>query len=315
MFFLFALAGCSKETVYDYVNTNVLIKNMPDPFVFKAEDRKYYAIGTTEPAGGFKIYSSDNLLQWTAGGYAFIGNFKTQAGDFWAPEVVQYSGKYYLFYSARQFSTNSLRIYQAVSDTPEGPYLATRDEPFFDFGYAAIDADVLIDGDKIYLYFSRDCSENIVDGKHTSQIYVVELKDDLSGTIGEAKLLTTPDAPWELKSGDYVWNEGPAVFKQGNIYFLMYSAGYYGDSTYSIGYATSSSPLGPFAKYKNNPIVQSDLMKGFSGPGHNTVLMDGEDLYIAYHIHANINGGADRNMVMNHLYIQNNKLVVGPPVK
>lgn len=79
-----------------------------------------------------------------------IGSLLPGAGswgftDFWAPEVVEYKGRYYMYYTARWNKNNSLRIGAAVSDSPEGPFKDVYDAPMFDFGYAAIDANVFID--------------------------------------------------------------------------------------------------------------------------------------------------------------------------
>ncbi len=76
----------------------------------------------------------------------------------------------------------------------------------------------------------------------------------------------------------------------------MYSANCYADSTYSIGYATAKSPLGPYNKYENNPILAADLRWDYvSGTGHNsiTVSPDGSEMYIVYHTHTmpGIGGG------------------------
>ncbi|MBR6707929.1 MAG: family 43 glycosylhydrolase [Clostridia bacterium] len=55
------------------------------------------------------------------------------------------------------------------------------------------------------------------------------------------------------------------------IFYLFYSGGFYGDSSYSLGYATSASPLGPFEKYEGNPILFSTNM--VSGPGNNSFFL------------------------------------------
>jgi hypothetical protein len=179
----------------------------------------------------------------------------------------------------------------------------------FDFGYAAIDADVIVDEDgRKYLYYSRDCSENIVSGRHESHIYGVELSDDMLSVKGEPKLLAKPEQEWELQSGnEWRWNEGPLVFKKNGNYYMMYSGNFYGDKKYGIGYAVSKSPLGPFTKYEGNPIVsyvESNDKTLVSGPGHNslTVSPDGKDYYIVYHSHTEpAVGGGNRQVCIDKL--------------
>lgn len=285
------------------------INNIGDPFVLKAADGKYYMYATSAPRG-YYVWSSEDMLNWTKLGYAYEADSNNWGlKDFWAPEVVEHKGKYYMYYSARYKENNSLRVGVAVSDKPQGPFVNVQNKPMFDFGYAAIDADVIVDEDgRKYLYYSRDCSENIVSGRHESHIYGVELSDDMLSVKGEPKLLAKPEQEWELQSGnEWRWNEGPLVFKKNGNYYMMYSGNFYGDKKYGIGYAVSKSPLGPFTKYEGNPIVsyvESNDKTLVSGPGHNslTVSPDGKDYYIVYHSHTEpAVGGGNRQVCIDKL--------------
>ena len=42
----------------------------------------------------------------------------------------------------------------------------------------------------------------------------------------------------------------------------MYSANHYKGENYAVGYATADSPLGPFTKAANNPILEKNIDKG-----------------------------------------------------
>lgn len=68
---------------------------------------------------------------------------------------------------------------------------------------------------------------------------------------------------------------------------MMYSANYFGGKNYAVGYATSKSPLGPFVKSANNPVLQKNVEKGgiVTGTGHNSVTYskDGKQMYCVYH--------------------------------
>ena len=66
----------------------------------------------------------------------------------------------------------------------------------FDFGYAAIDPHIFIDDDgDIYMFFSKDGSSNIVNGRRESHIYGVELNDDMVTLKGTPVFLSRPDKP------------------------------------------------------------------------------------------------------------------------
>ena len=287
----------SRQNAADYfVSPYRQISHIGDPYVLYDEaSGKYYMYCT---GGKFRCWSSDTFKDWTEHGDAYTvteKSFGTQ--NYWAPEVYKWNGAYYMVYSAARkvegsLSSTGLRhsIGLAKADNPAGPFTDVYDHPLFAPDYSVIDASLLFDDDgKIYLYYARDCSENVVDGKKTSQVYGIELASDLSGTVGEPVLLATPTSAWELKSGGTLWNEGPCVFKQNGTYYLLFTANYYASAAYSVGYATASAPLGTYKKAAENPILIGDGKKT-SGTGHCSVTRspDGTEMYLVYHSHADV---------------------------
>lgn len=256
-----------------------------DPFVLKTKDKGYYLYGTTRP-DGFSYLHSDDLVHWSAKKVCYRkGENSWCQKSFWAPEVVFYEEKYYMFYSARN-QNGSLRIGLALSNRPEGMFEDIANEPLFDFGYAVIDANVLIDEDgRKYLYYSRDCSEHEVGGKKTSEIYGICLKDDLTGVWGKPVKLLTPVQDWERVSANRLWNEAPEIIKHEGKYYLSYSANYFASADYAVGYAVSDAPLGPFVKAGENPILTSKGRGDVFGPGHHSFTRspDGTQIWVAYH--------------------------------
>lgn len=141
---------------------------------------KYYMYGTGGGAkNGFAAYSSTDLMQWEHEGqvyYASNANGWSDStaawnGAYWAPEVYEYKGKFYMFYSA-QWKQNpnkeleNFRIGVAVADSPTGPFIDLTNNPVFDPGYPAIDANVLFDkSGRIYLYYSRVCYKHPVESE------------------------------------------------------------------------------------------------------------------------------------------------------
>ena len=261
------------------------ITKIGDPQILLYEG-KYYCYATSSDKGFF-VWSSDDLVNWSEPSLCFRAIDYWGISHFWAPEVVYRNGKFVMHYTAMSGALNSLRIGVAVSDSPIGPFADVHNAPMFDLGYAAIDGSVLIDDEEAYLYYSRDCSENIVDGVHTSQIYCVRLNSDLTETVGEHILISTPDKPYELKSMALelpcLWNEGPTVIKQDGLYFMNYSANCYATNDYAICLSVAQSPTGPFEKAASNPVLscRADLF----GAGHNA-FFSGKDgaLYTSFHI-------------------------------
>jgi len=79
--------------------------------------------------------------------------------------------------------------------------------------------------------------------------------------------------------------EGPTVMKWDGVYYLFYSANHFMNIDYSVGYATASSPFGPWKKHPNSPIIHRSLV-GENGSGHGDVFkgLDGKYYYV-YHVH------------------------------
>lgn len=274
-----------------------------DPFILKTSGGDYYLYGTTSD-DGFACRHSADLINWGDWICCYErkpGTWCENSSSFWAPEVIWYRDRYYMFYTARN-AQNSLRIGIAAADTPVGPFEDyLKDRPLFDCGQAAIDPNVLVDDDgTMYLYFARDHPEN--NGK--SEIFGAVLKDDLTGIEGEPVLLLSPSQDWEKASVNPLWNEAPEVIRHDGRYYLSYSANYYADSSYSVGYAVSDAPLGTYVKAAKNPILTSIGMYGksrddVSGTGHHCFVVspDETELWVAYHSHVDIkNPGNERRL-------------------
>lgn len=299
---------------------NPLPMQFGDPFLLLASDGKYYMYGTSLP-DGFEAFVSDDLKTWKPCGQVYKGAGEGQWNRdcFWAPEVYERDGKYYLFYSANAKANpnneeENFHIGVAVADSPAGPFRDLYNRPVFETEYPVIDANVLFDkaSGKNYLYFSRCCYKHPVESEiadkakaegkfdeiEESWVYGVELKPDFSGIIGEPVLLLAPpkrlddrQAEWESRSvtsGEVNrrWTEGSFIFPANGKYYMMYSANFYGGGHYAVGYAVADNPLGPFTKADNNPILQENVSRNgeITGTGHNMalVLPDG-NMYTVYH--------------------------------
>ena len=301
--------------------SNPLPVKLGDPFVLKTITGKYFLYGTGGVRDGYKTYSSDNLVNWKDEGPVFQGVTDSSwgVGNFWAPEVFEHQGKFYMFYSADwrenpNQEKENFRIGVAVADKPTGPFTNLINRPIFDPGYPIIDADVFFDANgRIYLTYSRCCYKHAIDSDvskwakkqgwypdiEESWVYGIELKPDLTGVIGKPAALLQPptkmsdaQSEWESRSVtshevNRRWTEGSCLFKQKGTYYLMYSANFYGGENYAVGYATSKHPLGPYKKANNNPVLQKNTSQGgvVTGTGHNSVTTspDGKEMYCIYH--------------------------------
>ncbi len=261
------------------------VKDIGDPFVLAEEDG-YYMYATGGPIG-FNVWQSADLTLFSKA--KALKKLSWASGDYWAPEVYRVGEKYVMLYTARMRENGSLRTGIAFASSPEGPFEDPLGRPLMDFGYATIDATLTWDDEgKPYLIYVRDCSENIVGGHGESQIWGIALADDLLSVKGEPVLLLRPEGDWETRSGSTRWNEGPAVVKHGGRYYLFYSVNGYWMKEYSVSVASADSPLGPYEKQANDPLlVYTEDESGVivSGPGHNAFFTRGDELFTSYHTH------------------------------
>lgn len=89
---------------------------------------------------------------------------------------------------------------------------------------------------------------------------------------------------------DRRWAEGSTTIRtvdaQGRpLYYLTYSANNFENEFYGVGYATATSPLGPWRKSPANPVLSQDPAKGLYSTGHGSVIAspDGAELYYVHH--------------------------------
>lgn len=217
-------------------------------------------------------FSSKDLVSWKKHSHVLdIKDVKWAAFSLWAPSIIKANNQYYLFFGANDIQNDEEYggIGVAVSDKPEGPFKDALGKPLiskFYNGAQPIDQFVFCDDDgQHYIYYGG--------WKHCN---VAKMSNDLLSVIpfddGETFKEVTPD--------NYV--EGPFMFKRNGKYYFMWSEGGWGGPNYSVAYAISDSPLGPFKRIgkilKQNPEVAT-------GAGHHSVIHipESDDYYIVYH--------------------------------
>jgi GH43 family beta-xylosidase len=122
----------------------------------------------------------------------------------------------------------------------------------------------------------RDGWVRILDYDHDKQGWENADVNDYAATGGEKK--------------DRRWAEGSSTLKTYGpdgrpVYYLTYSANNWETPQYGVGYATASSPLGPFKKSPTNPILSQNASIGMYSTGHGSfaVSPDGRQLYYVHH--------------------------------
>ena len=249
------------------------------------EGGKYYLTGTKGSRGGpsgFEVLESKDLKIWTIpadfndslGMILTKGDHTYGTKGFWAPQIFKAGDTYYLAYTADEQTA------LAQSKSLLGPYRQPKIVPI-DSSEKNIDPFIFKDDNgRYYLYSVRFNKGN----------YICAAEFDLEkGKIKPETLKKSFDQtePWEAtpnyKSAPIM--EGPTVIKLKDKYYLFYSANHFMNIDYSVGYAVSDSPYGPWIKQKNSPIIHRSII-GENGSGHGDIFegLDGQ-LYYVYHVH------------------------------
>ena len=273
-----------------------------DPTIF-TEKGKYYLTGTRSEAPlGFSVLESTNLTDWKTPSNKDIQMLlvpgKEVFGErgFWAPQILKDKKSYYLTYTANE------QVVIASSKTLTGRYSQTVAEPV-DGHVKNIDSYIFKDDDgKYYLYHVRFNRGNF--------LWVAEF-DFKAGKIKPETLkqcFSNTD-PWETTpnyQSDPIM-EGPTVIKMKGVYYMFYSANHFRNIDYAVGYATATSPYGPWTKYPGNPIIHRSIV-GENGAGHGDIFFDKKNKpYYVYHVHYSNTEVAPRRTRIIPLHFKFNK--------
>ncbi|MBN1409976.1 MAG: family 43 glycosylhydrolase, partial [Spirochaetales bacterium] len=274
-------------------------KAIADPS-FLYENGTYYMYCTRAgfPNEGIPVWTSTDMVHWANRGWALHEDNSQFQDNFWAPDIKKSGNTYYLYYSASSPTSGGYRMCVASSNNPLGPF---TNEIVFHPNIQEIDGQVFIDTDGTwYIYFCR-----FVDGQ---QIFGARMNSPTSINDGTVTLLLSRSQSWEMVEG--VVQEGPLMLKNGNTYYLTYSANLFTNHAYGVGYATSTNPLGGFTKYSGNPILQRfDDYK--TGLGHHGIAYSpGGEMFIMYHEHFNGSQANPRKLAMDRLSFNGSVLQV-----
>lgn len=270
--------------------TNPLLNMCADPDVLY-HDGTYYLYptnaGDANDDQGIKVYTSTDLVHWADKGWALKNGDGWGTRNFWAPDVIERDGTFYMYYVSEE------QICVATSDSPLGPYKQDVKKPMHS-DVREIDAHVFYDeaSQQYYIYFVRFTAGNAIWG--------AKLNDDMM-SIDESSLteIMHADQGWDQDMG--MVNEGPFMLTKDGKYYLTYSGSHFQSPQYGSGYAVADSPLGPFTKYENNPIMQSNTLA--HGTGHHciTTSPDGKEMFMVYHSHHDLENTEPRQLCIDRV--------------
>ena len=262
-----------------------------DPFIVPvAEEGVYYMYAsspTTESGvtyGGMVAYKSKDLKTWTGPVRVFdVPRDNWITGTVWAPEVHSYNGKYYLFATLNSdiiwkapekghpaFTHRATQVFW--SERPEGPFQAFDEKvPHTPMGQMCLDGTLWVENGIPYMIYCHEWVE-MMDGT----MELVQLKDDLSGTVGHPiRLFCASAAEWSSGSArsdgqrTYV-TDGCFLYRTRTGKLLMiWSSFKNGDYAIGIAESATGKVIGPWRQQKE-PLFEKDgghgmIFKTFEG--------------------------------------------------
>lgn len=267
-----------------------------DPTIVKAGDG-YLRFSTGR---GIPVASSPDLLQWTTAGSVFPVNpewTKDQipgSTDFWAPDVVQRGSEWRLYYAVSTFGSNHSAIGLAVNHSLSfaSPTAGWTDrglvmESVRGDDFNAIDPQVAR---------NAEGQDWLVFGSFWTGIKMRPLSAD-GRTVGDrtVNLAQRPEFPDAI--------EGAYLYRHDGHYYLFVSFDFCCkglQSTYNIRVGRSESFEGPYLDRDGKAMSEGGgtLVKARGnrdiGPGHNSILADGDKEYLVYHTYDVQYGGQSR---------------------
>lgn len=279
-------------------------KFVHDPSVIK-HDGVYYMYSTDvgEPDGiyrpGIHVRRSADLINWEWCGRA-LEDIPASAkahvrkpGGIWAPDISYIDSTFYLVYCVSIFGTNNSYIGAAKSNSPLGPWQDLGEIITTDDGDApnALDPNLITDRHgRLFM-----CYGSFFGGIYICELDKSTLKRKDTSSFGTKIAQRNEKAHYGGIEGPYiVYNE------KFDKYYLFSS---YDDlaKTYNIRVARADEVTGPY--YDFNGICMTDteytpydrvglkITNGYKfadetawiGPGHNSVLKDGDDWYVISH--------------------------------
>lgn len=299
------IANNSTKQSENAIGNPVLPGYYADPTIKKFGDT-YYIYATTDnemlASGAPTVWYSNDLQNWYNYTMEIPSLSSVNLRNYWAPDIIEgKDGKYYLYFGNCQAGCN---IYGYVSNTPVGPWekLNEDDTPVIAHnyprkGFPSLDAQFFTDTDgKVYAYWGTWVHYN--GGYAVGELNTDTMKD----------IINPENIPLEQTPNPF---EAAYMMKKGDKYILMYSGESCHDETYKVLYSYADSPYGPFTPGKNNPILSTNDDQTTHGPGHHSVLEDGDDYYIVYHKHdyPMTRGGMARQVCIDKMVFENDSTI------
>ncbi|MDD6210138.1 MAG: family 43 glycosylhydrolase [Bacteroidales bacterium] len=238
-----------------------------DPEGHQWKDGKFYIYGSRDESTNYycswqyNVLSTPDLKNWTLGDKSFssMGNddrIPYSDALLFAPDCAYKDGNYYLYYCIPH---EGIEEGVAVSSSPTGPFSTGQQIK----GIRQIDPAVLVDDDgQAYLIWGQFSCKGAKLKPNMTEVDTTTIVDGL------------------VTEKEHMFHEGASIRKRNGIYYLVYSQ-LRKDRPTCLGYATSTSPLGPYT-YRGI-IIDNAGCDPESWNNHGSIAEFNGKWYVLYH--------------------------------
>lgn len=153
-------------------------------------------------------------------------------------------GKWYWYVAAEDTTVHLHGVGVAVADRPEGPYRDAIGKPLVPGGCGYIDPSVFIDDDgQAYLFWGNNGLWYAKLGRDMVSLASDIIQVNIEDTTAFGPKVMKHDYALNKKVPKGGYEEGPWVYKRGNIYYMEYAAGGVPEH---MAYSTAENIAGPW---------------------------------------------------------------------
>jgi arabinan endo-1,5-alpha-L-arabinosidase len=290
-----------------------------DPVIIK-QGEHYYVFSTGR---GIPIRRSGDLRHWEMVGTIFdtLPDWAPAAvpgvrNHIWAPDVSFFNDRYHVYYSLSTFGRNTSAIGLVTNvtlDSADPRYRWVDHGPVIQSAsgdnHNAIDANVV---------FDEAGTPWISWGSFWSGIKMRRL-DPATGMVSREDTATYSLAARPREHAI----EAPHIIRHGDYYYLFVSFDRCcrrAESTYRIVVGRSSAVTGPYVDMYGVPMMEgagTPVLSGagrIRGPGHNSVLIEGDRQYLVHHFYDLEDNGAHKLQIRPITWSQDGWPFAGEPL-
>ena len=271
--------------------------NIRDPFVIVDKPNQRYVMTGTK-GKGYNVLTSPDLENWVGPFNAFTPQPGFWAeNEWWAPEIHEYKGSYYLFGSIHSSKRRrGTQIFK--SSSPMGPFAPISTYPVTPAEWESLDGSLYLDKKgNPWMVFCHEWVQIKI-----GEVCAIPLSADLTHAIGAPKLLfRASDARWAAQNPNCMVTDGCFMHRMPNGHLIMLWSSFTAEGyCLAVAHSLSGEITGPWIQ-ERWPIDNHD-------GGHGMLFTDLKgNLMLAMH---RPNTGGHERAVFLPIIEQGNRIII-----